>query len=309
MFAALGVEVHLVERRGSLLPFLDHEIGERLLAAMVHHGVIPHLNDHAEQVGRDDAGVLTCRLASGTALISDQVLVTSGRSGNTPGLGLEAAGVAVERPRLRRGRRRLRDGGARHLRRRRRHRLPRARLDLDGAGARGRVPRVRLRLQAGDVEPAPLRRLHDPRGELRGPERAGGAPRRASTPSSGARSSATTRAARSSATRRDGEAGFDRATRRLIGCHCIGERASELVHIGRGRHRPRRARWRRSSRWCSTTRRWARPTSTRPTTPWAACRSADHPGVIERPAMRWPTPVAASTTSFARRGRSVAGIR
>ena len=25
---------------------------------------------------------------------------------------------------------------------------------------------------------------------------------------------------------------FDRASRRLVGCHCIGERASELVHIG-----------------------------------------------------------------------------
>ena len=25
---------------------------------------------------------------------------------------------------------------------------------------------------------------------------------------------------------------FDRATRRLIGCHCVGERACELVHLG-----------------------------------------------------------------------------
>ena len=25
---------------------------------------------------------------------------------------------------------------------------------------------------------------------------------------------------------------FDKATRKLIGCHCIGDRASELVHIG-----------------------------------------------------------------------------
>jgi carboxyl-terminal processing protease len=25
---------------------------------------------------------------------------------------------------------------------------------------------------------------------------------------------------------------FDRASRRLVGCHCIGERASELVHVG-----------------------------------------------------------------------------
>jgi NAD(P) transhydrogenase len=25
---------------------------------------------------------------------------------------------------------------------------------------------------------------------------------------------------------------FERSTRRLIGCHCVGERATELVHIG-----------------------------------------------------------------------------
>ena len=25
---------------------------------------------------------------------------------------------------------------------------------------------------------------------------------------------------------------FDRASRRLIGCHCVGERACELVHVG-----------------------------------------------------------------------------
>ena len=25
---------------------------------------------------------------------------------------------------------------------------------------------------------------------------------------------------------------FDRGTRKLLGCHCIGDRASELVHIG-----------------------------------------------------------------------------
>jgi NAD(P) transhydrogenase len=25
---------------------------------------------------------------------------------------------------------------------------------------------------------------------------------------------------------------FDKASRKLIGCHCIGDRASELVHLG-----------------------------------------------------------------------------
>jgi NAD(P) transhydrogenase len=27
---------------------------------------------------------------------------------------------------------------------------------------------------------------------------------------------------------------FDRATNKLVGCHCIGDRASELVHLGQG---------------------------------------------------------------------------
>ena len=93
MFAALGVEVHLVEGRGSLLPFLDHEIGERLLTGMRHLGVIPRLNERAEEVARDAERRLTCRLTSGTVLACEQVLVTSGRSGNTAELNLEAVGV------------------------------------------------------------------------------------------------------------------------------------------------------------------------------------------------------------------------
>ena len=93
MFAALGVEVHLVEGRGSLLPFLDHEIGARLLTGMRHLGVIPRLNERAEEVARDAERRLTCRLTSGTVLACEQVLVTSGRSGNTAELNLEAVGV------------------------------------------------------------------------------------------------------------------------------------------------------------------------------------------------------------------------
>ena len=69
--------------------------------------------------------------------------------------------------RLRPGRRRLPDGVPERLRRRRRHRLPGARVDVDGAGARRGVPRLRLHLQAAGVAPLAVRHLHDPRGELR----------------------------------------------------------------------------------------------------------------------------------------------
>src|SRR5207249_5355224 len=39
MFAALGVDVHLVDPRPRLLPFLDSEMGERLANAMTHAGI------------------------------------------------------------------------------------------------------------------------------------------------------------------------------------------------------------------------------------------------------------------------------
>ena len=96
MFAALGVEVHLVEKRGTLLPFLDHEMGERLLEAMTHLGVVPHLDDEAEEVRREPDGRLACRLRSGTPIACEQILVASGRSGNTADLNLAAVGVETD---------------------------------------------------------------------------------------------------------------------------------------------------------------------------------------------------------------------
>ena len=78
-----------------------------------------------------------------------------------------------------------------------------------------------------------VRHLHDPGGELHRLLRGGREGQGASTSSSAAPSTATTRAARSSATRTASSSSSSSAsTRKLLGCHCIGERASELVHIG-----------------------------------------------------------------------------
>ncbi len=105
MFAALGVEVHLVEKGGTLLPFLDHEMGERLLEAMTHLGVVPHLDDEAEEVRREPDGRLACRLRSGTPIASEQILVASGRTGNTADLNLAGRRGGDRCPRLHRRRR------------------------------------------------------------------------------------------------------------------------------------------------------------------------------------------------------------
>jgi NAD(P) transhydrogenase len=96
MFAALGVEVHLLDPRAVLLPFLDAEMGERLAAAMTALGVRLHLERELDEVVRV-RDRLTVALTSGETIGADAVLVAAGRSGNTAGLGLQDVGIEVDR--------------------------------------------------------------------------------------------------------------------------------------------------------------------------------------------------------------------
>ena len=152
---------------------------------------------------RAPRGRLVCDLADGSrARLRAAALRRRPRRATPRASALERVGLRAGRARLPRGRRALPDRGAAHLRGRRRDRLPRARVDLDGAGARRRLPRLRLRLQAVGRRDASLRHLHDPRGELRRRDRGELPEEGHRLRASAARSTATTRAARSSATSR-----------------------------------------------------------------------------------------------------------
>lgn len=102
-FAALGVEVHLIDGRDAILPFLDHELSKTLASVMARHGVIFHLNDRVEQcsvVAADSRGALphvALALTSGVTLTFESVLVAGGRTSNVQSLNLAAAGIAVEK--------------------------------------------------------------------------------------------------------------------------------------------------------------------------------------------------------------------
>jgi NAD(P) transhydrogenase len=92
-FAALGAEVHLVDGRSSLMPFLDAEISSGLAAAMAANGVRFHWNETVVSCDASRPGDVVLTFASGATLAGDGVLVCAGRSSNTATLNLAAAGL------------------------------------------------------------------------------------------------------------------------------------------------------------------------------------------------------------------------
>ncbi len=103
MFAALGVEVTLIDKRTGLLDFLDGEIVDELMHQMRAHHVTFRLGEAVERIelmeGPPRKAALL--LESGKRIVSDLVLYSAGRAGATGRLNLQAAGLSAdERGRL-----------------------------------------------------------------------------------------------------------------------------------------------------------------------------------------------------------------
>ncbi|HTO58050.1 MAG TPA: Si-specific NAD(P)(+) transhydrogenase [Pseudomonadales bacterium] len=103
IFASLGVQVTVIDQRPRPLEFLDDEIVDELIHQMRKSDVVFRCGDAVEHIDvMGDAhrqGVLT--LASGKHLVADVVLCSAGRIGATSDLNLEAAGLSAdERGRL-----------------------------------------------------------------------------------------------------------------------------------------------------------------------------------------------------------------
>jgi NAD(P) transhydrogenase len=95
LFAALGVEVTLVDAGDRLLPFLDAEISEVLARSFGGVGMRLVMGRGVATIGRE-GGALAVRLADGEVLLPDKVLFAAGRAGNTEALGLAEAGIEVD---------------------------------------------------------------------------------------------------------------------------------------------------------------------------------------------------------------------
>ncbi len=101
MFAALGVEVTLIDKRAQLLDFVDGEIIESLSYQMRNMNVTFRLGEDVESVEVPAPGRAVAHLKSGKKIISNMLLYSVGREGATEDLNLEAAGLSAdERGRL-----------------------------------------------------------------------------------------------------------------------------------------------------------------------------------------------------------------
>ena len=95
IFAALGVKVTLVDGRNRLLGFLDAEVSDALQRSMVAMGIDLILGDAVESIASGkhlDVIFKTKGPASYQA-----ILCASGRQGNTSGLGLQNVGISEDK--------------------------------------------------------------------------------------------------------------------------------------------------------------------------------------------------------------------
>lgn len=92
MFRNLGIKVNLINTRAKLLEFLDDEIIDALSYHMRDQGVLIRHNETFDKIEAVDDGVIL-HLKSGKQLKSDALLWANGRQGNTDGLGLENVGL------------------------------------------------------------------------------------------------------------------------------------------------------------------------------------------------------------------------
>ncbi|MCB1862614.1 MAG: Si-specific NAD(P)(+) transhydrogenase [Chromatiaceae bacterium] len=94
IFCNLDVKVNLVNTRGQLLSFLDTEITDALSYHLRHQGVVIRNDEEYERVeALNDGVILHCK--SGKKFKTDLLLWANGRAGNTGNLGLEEIGVEL----------------------------------------------------------------------------------------------------------------------------------------------------------------------------------------------------------------------
>ncbi|WP_119344233.1 Si-specific NAD(P)(+) transhydrogenase [Facilibium subflavum] len=92
IFRTLKIRVNLINNRQRLLSFLDHEIIDGLSYHFREQGIRTRHNEHYDTVVANDHEVIMS-LKSNKVIKSDYLLFAQGRTGNTDQLGLDSLGI------------------------------------------------------------------------------------------------------------------------------------------------------------------------------------------------------------------------
>lgn len=95
IFSGLGMRVDLINNRDRLLSFLDDEISDALSYHLRDNGVTVRHGEEYEAIEANDRSV-SLFLKSGKRLKADAILWCNGRSGNTENLNLPAVGLQAD---------------------------------------------------------------------------------------------------------------------------------------------------------------------------------------------------------------------
>ena len=96
IFTGLGCKVDLINNSDQLLSYLDSEISDAIAHDFRQFGVVIRSNEEIDHLETHDDYVIL-HLKSGKKIKSDAILWCNGRSGNTEGLNVEALGLEPNR--------------------------------------------------------------------------------------------------------------------------------------------------------------------------------------------------------------------
>ncbi|MCL4157325.1 UNVERIFIED_CONTAM: hypothetical protein GTU68_001272, partial [Idotea baltica] len=96
IFSALDVNVTLIEPRDTMLDFIDKELVSDFTYQLRDRGVVLRMGNAVTKVTKRDNGGCNVELEGGRSIRSETVLFAAGRMGATPNLNLEAVGLECD---------------------------------------------------------------------------------------------------------------------------------------------------------------------------------------------------------------------
>ncbi len=96
IFSALDVATTLIEPRATFLDFLDKELIDELVHDLRDRNVLLRMGSPVTSIEAPEGGKVVCRMDDGRSVSADMLLFAAGRLGNTDTLNLDAIGLTTD---------------------------------------------------------------------------------------------------------------------------------------------------------------------------------------------------------------------